>query len=145
MTELSPACMVTPIGCDPEKQLHTVGQIFPSTEARIVETTWDADSAQNVVEDNPRTMPLGQPGELWIRGYLLMEGYWNDPEKTLKAMAPGGWIRTGDLGSIDEDGYCSITGRLKDTIIRGGENCYPTEIEEVLRQHPDVHDAQVIG
>ena len=74
-----------------------------------------------------------------------MEGYWNDPEKTEKTMAPGGWIRTGDLGCIDEDGYCRITGRLKDTIIRGGENCYPTEIEEVLRQHPDVHDAQVIG
>ena len=70
-----------------------------------------------------------------------MMGYWNDPVKTAKAMTSDGWMRTGDLASMDEEGYFKITGRLKDTIIRGGENIYPTEIEEVLRTHPDVHDA----
>ena len=87
----------------------------------------------------------GEPGELCTRGYSVMLGYWDQPEKTAEAIDAEGWMRTGDLGVMDADGYVTITGRIKDMVIRGGENIYPREIEEFLFTHPDVLDAQVIG
>jgi len=84
-------------------------------------------------------------GELCIRGYSLMQGYWNDPEKTVQTIDSDGWIHSGDLATMDAEGYVSITGRIKDMVIRGGENISPREIEEFLYQHPAIQDAQVIG
>jgi fatty-acyl-CoA synthase len=90
-------------------------------------------------------VPRGTPGELLTRGYLVMLGYWNDPEKTAEAVDEAGWMHTGDLATIDDEGYCNIVGRIKDMVIRGGENVYPREIEEFLYRHPKVQDVQVIG
>ena len=87
----------------------------------------------------------GEPGELCTRGYSVMLGYWNEPGKTAEAIDPAGWMHTGDLAVLDSDGYINITGRIKDMVIRGGENIYPREIEEFLYTHPDILDAQVIG
>ena len=97
---------------------------------------------------DPRTgaiVPRGVPGELCTRGYSVMLGYWNDPEATAAAIDAAGWMHTGDLATMDDDGYVNIVGRIKDMIIRGGENIYPREIEEFLHTLPDVADAQVIG
>jgi fatty-acyl-CoA synthase len=88
---------------------------------------------------------VGQPGELWARGYFTMLGYWDNPAATAETLLPDGWLRTGDLATMDERGYCRIVGRLKDMIIRGGENLFPVEIEEVLYQHPAVAEAAVVG
>ena len=89
-------------------------------------------------------VPADQPGELWVRGYSVMQGYWGDDERTREAVVDG-WMRTGDLATIDAEGYCNIVGRVKDMLIRGGENIYPREIEEFLFRHPKVQSAQVFG
>ena len=91
------------------------------------------------------TVERGEPGELCTRGYSVMLGYWEDPEKTAEAIDADGWMHTGDLAEMREDGYCNIVGRIKDMVIRGGENIYPREIEEFLYAHPDIEDVQVIG
>jgi fatty-acyl-CoA synthase len=91
------------------------------------------------------TVPRGEPGELCTRGYSVMLGYWENPEKTAEAIDAARWMHTGDIGVMDEAGYVAITGRIKDMVIRGGENVYPREIEEFLYTHPDILDAQVIG
>ena len=95
--------------------------------------------------DSGETVPRGEPGELCTRGYSVMLGYWEEPEKTAEAIDGDRWMHTGDLAVMDDEGYLSITGRIKDMVIRGGENIYPREIEEFLYTHPDVVDAQVIG
>jgi fatty-acyl-CoA synthase len=116
-----------------EKRVTTVGTPLPGVEVRIV----DPATLQDV--------PGGEQGELWSRGYHIMKGYYRDPEATSRAITPEGWLRSGDLAARDSDGYFSITGRLKELIIRGGENIAPKEIEEVLRTHPAVSDAAVFG
>jgi fatty-acyl-CoA synthase len=98
-----------------------------------------------IVDEAGRVLPLGEPGELLTRGYCVMPGYWNDPEKTAANIDPAHWIRSGDIATLDEEGYCRIVGRLKDMIIRGGENIYPAEIEEFLFSNPKIEDVQVIG
>jgi fatty-acyl-CoA synthase len=132
MTETSPVSFQTS-GDDPlEKRVGSVGRIHPHVEVKIV----DADG---------RIVPPGMAGEICTRGYSVMRGYWHDGEKTREAIDPGRWMHTGDLATIDEDGYCNIVGRIKDMVIRGGENIYPREIEEFLYKHPKVADVQVIG
>ena len=95
--------------------------------------------------DTGVTVPRGEPGELCTRGYSVMLGYWDEPDKTAEAIDADGWMHTGDLAEMDEDGYFNIVGRIKDMVIRGGENIYPREIEEFLYTHPDIEDVQVIG
>ncbi|NXM72378.1 ACSF2 synthetase, partial [Serilophus lunatus] len=116
-----------------DQKTKTVGYIFPHTEAKIE----DPETGQPV--------PLNVPGELQIRGYCVMLGYWNDPDRTSEAISPEGWYKTGDIASLDEHGYCKIVGRCKDMIIRGGENIYPAELEQFLHTHPKVEEAQVVG
>ena len=111
----------------------TVGKPLPHTEIRIVDPV------------TLQTAPIGTPGELWARGYFTMLGYFDMPEATAKTMTADGWVRTGDLAMMDKRGYCRIVGRLKDMIIRGGENLFPAEIEEVLYRHPSVVEAAVVG
>ena len=132
MTETSPVSFQTAKDDPLERRVSTVGRIQPHLEVKII----DADG--NIV-------PRGQPGELCTRGYSVMIGYWNDPEKTAEAVDEDGWMHTGDLATIDDEGYCNIVGRIKDMIIRGGENVYPREIEEYLFRHPKIEDVQVIG
>ena len=132
MTETSPIITQTSIHDSVERRVSTVGRAFPHTEVKIVDT-------------NNRIVPIGVQGELCARGYLVMHGYWNDPEKTADAIDPGGWMHTGDLATMDEEGYCNIVGRIKDMVIRGGENIYPREIEEFLYKHPKVESVQVFG
>jgi fatty-acyl-CoA synthase len=133
MTETSPVSTQTRVGTSLEKQVSTVGQVHPHIEIKVI----DPDTGQ--------VLPRGETGELCTRGYSVMLGYWNDPEKTREAIDKRGWMHSGDLAVIDEDGYIKIVGRIKDMIIRGGENIYPREIEEFLYTHPDVSDVQVIG
>jgi fatty-acyl-CoA synthase len=111
----------------------TVGKALPHTEIRIVDPI------------SLETVPIGTSGELWARGYFTMLGYFDMPEKSADALGVDGWVRTGDLATMDERGYCRIVGRLKDMIIRGGENLFPAEIEQVLFRHPDVAEAAVVG
>jgi len=132
MTETSPVSFQTAIGDPTERRVSTVGRIHPHQEVKIV------DAAGRIV-------PRGTPGELLTRGYSVMLGYWNDPEQTAKAIDAAGWMHTGDLATIDEEGYCNIVGRIKDMVIRGGENIYPREIEEFLFRHPKIEAAQVFG
>jgi fatty-acyl-CoA synthase len=133
MTELSPVATQT-LRDDPiELRVSTVGIAHPHVDIKIVDP------------DTGDTTPVGVPGEFCARGYSVMEGYWEDPQKTDQAVDAEGWMHTGDLAVMDDDGYVQIVGRLKDMIIRGGENVYPREIEEYLFTHPDVVDAQVIG
>ncbi|NXH09830.1 ACSF2 synthetase, partial [Bucco capensis] len=115
------------------RKTETVGCILPHTEAKIE----DPESGQPV--------PLNTPGELQIRGYCVMLGYWDDPAKTSEVVTAERWYKTGDLASLDEDGYCRIIGRCKDMIIRGGENIYPAELEQFLHTHPKVEEVQVVG
>jgi len=110
----------------------TVGRVMPHTEVKIVD-------AQG------RVVPVDTPGELLTRGYCVMPGYWNDPKKTADAIDAAHWIKSGDIATIDADGYCKIVGRLKEMLIRGGENIFPREIEEFLHTHPKIEDVQVIG
>jgi fatty-acyl-CoA synthase len=133
MTETSPVSCQTLIDDDLERRTATVGRAHPHVEIKIV----DPDTG-DIVE-------RGQPGEFCTRGYSLMLGYWNDNEKTREAIDADGWMHTGDLAVMRDDGYCNVVGRIKDMVIRGGENVYPREVEEFLYTHPDIDDAQVIG
>ncbi len=133
MTETAPVSFVTRPDDDVERRVSTVGTVLPRVEAKIV------DPATSL------TVPRGERGEICTRGYLVMRGYWDDPEATRAAVDTAGWMHTGDLGVMDDEGYVNIVGRITDMVIRGGENLYPREIEEVLFQHPDVASAQVIG
>ncbi len=131
MTETSPVSFQSAADDSLRHRVATVGRVQPHLQVKLV------DEAGAVVR-------IGQPGEIWTRGYSVMNGYWADKYRTQDAVVDG-WMRTGDLGSLDADGYCSIVGRLKDMLIRGGENIYPREIEEFLHQHPSVADVQVFG
>ncbi len=132
MTETSPISFQTGRGDPLERRVSTVGSIHPHVEVKIV------DDAGHVV-------PRGTQGELCTRGYSVMRGYWGDAEKTAEAINQAGWMHTGDLATIDAEGFCNITGRIKDMVIRAGENIYPREIEEFLYRHPQVQDVQVFG
>jgi fatty-acyl-CoA synthase len=132
MTETSPASFASATDDTLERRVSTVGRVLPHVEAKVI----DAEG---------RIAPRGTPGELLTRGYLVMLGYWNDGEKTREAIDAAGWMHTGDLATIDAEGYCNIVGRIKDMVIRGGENVYPREIEEFLYRHPKIQDVQVIG
>jgi len=133
MTETSPVSLQTRSDDSIEQRTETVGRVGPHLEIKIV------DPATGL------TVPRGEPGELCTRGYSVMLGYWENPEKTAEAIDAARWMHTGDVGVMDEAGYVAITGRIKDMVIRGGENVYPREIEEFLYTHPDILDAQVIG
>ena len=132
MTETSPVSFQSSVADSLERRVSTVGRVHPHIEVKVV------DAAGQVV-------PTGTPGELLTRGYSVMRGYWNDPEHTGEAIDAAGWMHTGDLATLDEEGYGNIVGRIKDMVIRGGENVYPREIEEFLYQHPKIQDVQVIG
>ena len=132
MTETSPVSFQTSLDDPLERRVSSIGRVQPHLEVKII----DAEG---------RTTPRGVPGEVCTRGYSVMPGYWNDPEKTAECLDPEGWMRTGDIGVIDEAGYGNIVGRIKDMVIRGGENLFPREIEEFLHRHPKVADVQVVG
>jgi fatty-acyl-CoA synthase len=133
MTETSPVSTQTTIGDPLEKQVGTVGRVHPHVEIKVVDP------------ETGRIVPRGTAGELCTRGYSVMVGYWNNPDATSQAIDAAHWMHTGDLAVMDEDGYCNIVGRIKDMIIRGGENVYPREVEEFLYTHPAVADVSVIG
>jgi fatty-acyl-CoA synthase len=133
MTETSPVSTQVPRDDTLEHRSGTVGTVMPHTEIKIVDP------------ETGRTQPRSEPGEFLARGYLVMRGYWNDPERTAEAIDSSRWMHTGDLATMDDDGYVRVVGRIKDMIIRGGENVYPREIEEFLYTHPEVADVQVIG
>ena len=133
MTETSPVSFQTRIGTPLQKQVSTVGQVHPHIEVKIIEP------------DTGTLKLVGEMGELCTRGYSIMLGYWQNPEATAEAIDSARWMHTGDLAVMDEEGYVNIVGRIKDMVIRGGENVYPREIEEFLYTHPKVSDAQVIG
>ncbi|WP_434388142.1 AMP-binding protein [Melittangium boletus] len=133
MTETSPVSTQSALDDPLDKRVSTVGRVHPHVEVKII------DPASGAV------VPRGTPGELCTRGYSVMLGYWNNPEATRQALDAAGWMHTGDLATLDEDGYVKIVGRIKDMIIRGGENIYPREIEEFLHTHPAISEAQVIG
>src|SRR5262249_61373127 len=115
------------------RRVPPVGRCGPPLEGKVIDP------------EPGRTLSGGIPGELCTRGYSVMIGYWNQPDKTAEAVDAAHWMHTGDLAVMDSDGYLAITGRIKDMVIRGGENIYPREIEEFLYTHPDILDAQVIG
>jgi fatty-acyl-CoA synthase len=133
MTETSPVSCQTRSDDDLERRTATIGRVHPHVEVKIVDPA------------TGETVERGETGEFCTRGYSVMLGYWDDPEKTAEAIDADGWMHTGDLAVMREDGYCNIVGRIKDMVIRGGENIYPREIEEFLYTHPDVEDVQVIG
>jgi fatty-acyl-CoA synthase len=133
MTETSPVSTQTRADDSLELRVSTVGRAHPHVEVKIADP------------ETGLTLPRGEPGELCTRGYSVMLGYWDEPEKTAEAIDRARWMHTGDLGLMSSDGYVNITGRIKDMVIRGGENVYPREIEEFLYTHPDVLDAQVVG
>ena len=133
MTETSPVSTQTAVDDPIEKRVGTVGRVGPHLEVKLVDPV------------SGRTVPRGDTGELCTRGYSVMLGYWRQPERTAEAIDAAGWMHTGDLATMDEDGYLNIVGRIKDMVIRGGENIYPREIEEFLRGHPDIADVAVIG
>jgi len=133
MTETSPVSCQTLHDDDLDRRTATIGRAHPHIEVKIV------DPETGDVVDR------GQPGEFCTRGYSVMLGYWENPEKTAEAIDQDGWMHTGDLAVMREDGYCTVVGRIKDMVIRGGENVYPREVEEFLYTHPDIEDAQVIG
>ncbi|MET8635895.1 MULTISPECIES: AMP-binding protein [unclassified Streptomyces] len=132
MTETSPVSLQTRMDDDLEHRTGTVGRVLPHIEVKVVDPAGV-------------TVPRGTAGELCTRGYSVMLGYWNEPDKTAEAVDPGRWMHTGDLAMMREDGYVEIVGRIKDMIIRGGENVYPREIEEFLYTHPKIADVQVVG
>jgi fatty-acyl-CoA synthase len=133
MTETSPVSTQTRADDPVARRVSTVGRVHPHVEVKVVEP------------GSGQTVPTGTPGELCTRGYSVMLGYWEQPDRTAEAIDPEGWMHTGDLAVMDDEGYLSITGRIKDLVIRGGENIYPREIEEFLYTHPDILDVQVIG
>ena len=116
-----------------DKRVGSVGRVHPHVEVKIVDPEAGAVVAR------------GDPGELCTRGYSVMAGYWDDPERTAEAIDADGWMHTGDLATMDDEGYVNIVGRSKDMVIRGGENVYPREVEEFLYSHPSIADVQVIG
>ena len=132
MTETSPVSFQTGEADPLERRVSTIGRVQPHLEVKIV-------------DESGATTPRGVAGEVCTRGYSVMIGYWDDPEKTADAVDADGWMHTGDLGTIDEAGYGNIVGRIKDMVIRGGENIYPREIEEFLYSHPKIADVQVVG
>jgi fatty-acyl-CoA synthase len=132
MTETGPVSFQTHVNDTLERRVHTVGRVLPHIEIKIV-------------DDEGHIVPRGTAGELKTRGYCVMPGYWNDPDRTAEAIDAARWIASGDIASIDEDGYCRIVGRVKDMLIRGGENIYPREIEEFLYTHPKVDEVEIIG
>ncbi len=132
MTETSPVSFQSATDDPIERRVSTVGRVHPHVEVKVV-------------NQDGRVVPRGETGELLTRGYSVMRGYWNDEEKTGEAIDGAGWMHTGDQATIDAEGYCNIVGRIKDMVIRGGENVYPREIEEFLYRHPKVQDVQVIG
>ncbi|MDT8911152.1 AMP-binding protein [Amycolatopsis sp. PS_44_ISF1] len=133
MTETSPVSTQTRVDDSVERRVSTVGRVGPHLESKVVDP------------ETGLTLPRGEPGELCTRGYSVMLGYWEQPDKTAEAIDSARWMHTGDLAVMDDEGYLNITGRIKDMVIRGGENVYPREIEEFLYTHPDILDAQVIG
>ncbi|RMX14784.1 AMP-binding protein [Vandammella animalimorsus] len=133
MTETSPVSCQSDTATPLERRVTTVGQVQPHLEIKIVDPV------------TGETVPRGQSGEFCTRGYSVMHGYWGDEEKTREAIDAEGWMHTGDLATMDEQGYVNIVGRIKDMVIRGGENIYPREIEEFLYRHPKVQDVQVVG
>ncbi|WP_068252647.1 AMP-binding protein [Janibacter corallicola] len=133
MTETSPVSTMTRTDDDLARRTETVGRSMPHVESKVI------DPVTGV------TVPRGETGELCTRGYCVMLGYWEDPEKTAEAIDRARWMHTGDLATMDDDGYISIVGRIKDVVIRGGENVYPREVEEFLYTHPAIADVQVIG
>ena len=133
MTETSPVSTQTRVDDSIERRVATVGRAGPHIEVKVIDPA------------TGRAVPRGTPGELCTRGYSVMLGYWRQPDKTAEVIDAARWMHTGDLAVMDDDGYLSITGRIKDMVIRGGENIYPREVEEFLYTHPDILDAQVIG
>ena len=133
MTETSPVSTQSAVDDPVDKRVGTVGRVHPHVEVKIVSP------------DDGRVVPRGEPGELCTRGYSVMLGYWNDPERTAEAIDRGRFMHTGDLAVMDDEGYVNIVGRSKDMVIRGGENVYPREVEEFLMGHPDIADVQVVG
>ena len=133
MTETSPVSCQTRGDDDFERRTATIGRVHPHVEIKVVDPV------------SGETLQRGETGEYCTRGYSVMLGYWNDEEKTRAAIDDEGWMHTGDLAVMREDGYCTIVGRIKDMVIRGGENIYPAEIEEFLYRHPDIEDVSVIG
>ena len=133
MTETSPVSAQTTADDDMERRVSTVGRVHPHVEVKIINP------------DNGLVMPRGEPGEMCTRGYSVMLGYWDEPEKTAEAIDAGRWMHTGDLAVMDTAGYLNIVGRIKDMVIRGGENVYPREVEEFLYTHPSIEDVQVVG
>ncbi|MBL8333875.1 MAG: AMP-binding protein [Rubrivivax sp.] len=131
MTETSPVSFQSGTDDPLEQRVSTVGRVLPHLEVKIV-------------DDEGRIVPVGRRGELCTRGYSVMKGYWGDPARTAEAVR-GGWMHTGDLATLDEQGWCRIVGRVKDMLIRGGENVFPREVEEFLHRHPKVQEAQVFG
>lgn len=132
MTETSPVSFQSGTDDPLERRVSTVGRIMPHVEVKII-------------DDDGRILPPGETGELLTRGYSVMQGYWNDEERSAEAIDSAGWMHTGDLATIDAQGYGNIVGRVKDMVIRGGENVYPREIEEYLYRHPKIQDVQVFG
>ncbi|HET9602320.1 MAG TPA: AMP-binding protein [Acidimicrobiales bacterium] len=133
MTETAPVSTQTGADDPLDKRVGSVGRVHPHVEIKVIDPV------------SGRVVPRGQSGELCTRGYSVMLGYWEDAEKTVEAIDPAGWMHTGDLATMDDEEYLNIVGRIKDMIIRGGENVYPREIEEYLYSHPDIIDVQVIG
>jgi fatty-acyl-CoA synthase len=133
MTETSPVSTQTAFDDPVDKRVGSVGRVHPHVEVKVV----DPDGGAVVVR--------GEPGELCTRGYSVMAGYWNDRDRTAEVIDADGWMHTGDLATMDDEGYVNIVGRSKDMVIRGGENVYPREVEEFLYSHPSIADVQVIG
>ncbi len=132
MTETSPVSFQTSVDDPVERRVETVGRALPHTEIKIV-------------DQEGHVLPVGEEGELLTRGYCVMRGYWGDPVRTAEAIDDAGWLHSGDVATLDEDGYCRIVGRIKDMLIRGGENIFPREIEEYLYTHPKVEEVEVFG
>lgn len=132
MTETSPISFQTVENDSFENRINTVGRIHPHVQAKVI-------------DENGLIVPIGQKGELCIRGYSVMQGYWEDPEQTSEAIDSAGWMHTGDVVILDKDYYCHFIGRLKDMINRGGENISPTEVESFLLRHPLIHNVSVFG
>jgi fatty-acyl-CoA synthase len=132
MTETSPVSFQSSPDDSIERRVSSVGRIHPHLQVKVV-------------DPQGRIVPRGSQGELLTRGYSVMKGYWDEPERTREVIDEAGWMRTGDLATLDAEGYCNVTGRLKDMLIRGGENIFPREIEEFLYRHPRVQAVQVFG
>jgi fatty-acyl-CoA synthase len=132
MTETSPVSFQSAVDDPIDLRVTTVGRVQPHVEAKVI-------------DENGRVVPRGATGELLTRGYVVMQGYWGNEQKTREAIDAAGWMHTGDLATLDAKGYCNIVGRSKDMVIRGGENIYPREVEEYLYRHPKILDVQCVG